>query len=139
MTLTINNIIYPNGNLDEIKHIETYKGKFKNNIFILSNVYYASNNKNNLISTHSILKNGYKIIMEDINYKDKLKIIKNNKLIANINADNENLFSFDIIPIINTNSKYHVFHVITVLWHSRLGHYNNKNIQNFVIEHLKLQ
>ena len=46
--------------------------KFKNNKFILSNVYYSSNIKNNLISTHSILKNGCKIIMENIYNKGQI-------------------------------------------------------------------
>jgi len=76
--------------------------------------------------------------MENINNKDKLQIIKNNKLKANIYTDDENLFSFDAIPINNVTLKNHVFHRNTVLWHARLGHYDNKNIQNFVIEHLKL-
>jgi len=39
------NIIYPNGKLDRINCKGTYNGKFKNNKFILSNVYYASNTK----------------------------------------------------------------------------------------------
>ena len=116
------NIIYPNGKLDKIKCKGTYNGKFKNNKFIVSNVYYASNIKNNIISTHSILKNGCKIITENINNEDRLKIIKNNKLIANIYADGENLFSLDTIPINNVTSKNHVLHMDNVLWHLRLGH-----------------
>jgi len=60
------NIIYPNGKIDEIKQIGNYIGKFNNNDFTLSNVYYTSNIQNNLISTHSILDNGCKIIMEQI-------------------------------------------------------------------------
>jgi len=75
--------------------------------------------------------------MENINNKDRL-IIKNNKLIVNIYEDDKNLFSFDTIPIYNVTSKNHVFHIDTVLLHTRLGHYDNKNIQNFDIEHLKL-
>jgi len=35
----------------------------KNNKFILSNIYYSSNIKNNLISAYSILKNGCKIMI----------------------------------------------------------------------------
>ena len=76
--------------------------------------------------------------MENINNKDRLQIIKNNKLIVNICADDENLFSFDTIPINNVTSKNHVLPIDTILWHTRLGHYDNKNIHNFVIEHLKL-
>ena len=49
--------------------------------------YYASNIQNNLISTHSILKNGCSIIMKRVNNKDRLQIYKNNKLIANIFAN----------------------------------------------------
>jgi len=47
---------------------------------------------------------------------------------------------FFLIPyqLIIITSKNHVFHIDTVLWHPRSGHYVNKNIQNFVIEHLKL-
>ena len=80
-------IVYPNENLDTIEYVGTYEGNFKNNKFTLSDVHYASNIKNNLISTHSILNNGCKIIMEKINNKDRLQIFKNNKIIANIYAD----------------------------------------------------
>jgi len=76
--------------------------------------------------------------MENINNKDRLQIIKNNKLIANIYVDDKNIFSFDTTPINNVTSKNHALHIDTVLWHAKLGHYDNKNIQNFVIEHLKL-
>jgi len=53
--------------------------------------------------------------VENINNKDRLQIIKNNKFIANIYADDENLFSFDTIPINNVTSKNHVLHIDTVL------------------------
>ena len=43
--------------------------------------------------------------MENINNKDRLQIIKNNKLIANIYSDDENLFSCDTIPINSVTSK----------------------------------
>jgi len=42
------NIIYPNGDLDKIKNVGTYNGKFKNNNFVLSNVYYTSNIQENI-------------------------------------------------------------------------------------------
>ena len=90
--------------------------------FILSNVYYQSNIKNNLISIHSILKNGCKIIMGNINNKDRLQIIKknNNKLITNIYADDENLFSFDTIPINNVTYKKITF-CIQILFYGTRG------------------
>jgi len=92
------NIIYPNGDLDKVENVGTYNGKFKNKDFILSNVYYASNIQNNLISTHSILKNRCTIIMKRINSKDRLQIYKNNNLIANIFANDENLtITLDLI------------------------------------------
>jgi len=50
-----------------VENISTYNSKFKNNDFVLSNVYYVSNIQNNLISTHSILKNGCTIIMKLVN------------------------------------------------------------------------
>jgi len=111
------------------------KGNFKNNKFTLSDVHYASNIKNNLISTHSILNNGCKIIMEKINNKDRLQIFKNNKIIANIYADDENSFSFNTTPTNNINIINQISNIDTSLWHARLGHYNNKDIKNFVIEH----
>ena len=59
------NNIYPNGDLDKVEDVGTYNGKFKNNDFVLSNVYYSSNIQNNLISCHSILKNRCIIIIEN--------------------------------------------------------------------------
>ena len=51
-------IIYPNSTTDKINCSGTYYGSFKNNIFKLSNVHFAPNIKNNLISTHHILSLG---------------------------------------------------------------------------------
>ena len=80
----------------------TYNGKFKNSKFKLSNVHYAPNIKNNLISTHHILSFGNKIIMDNIKNRDRLIIIdKNNKIIANIYANDENLFMFNTTPNFN--------------------------------------
>jgi len=50
-------IIYPNSNIDIVEYVYSYIGYFKNNKFTMSDVHYASNIKNNLISTHSILDN----------------------------------------------------------------------------------
>jgi len=47
-------IIYPNGTTDKINCSGTYYESFKNNKFKLSNVHFAPNIKNNLISTHYI-------------------------------------------------------------------------------------
>ena len=129
------NIIYPNGNLDKVKNVSTYKGKFKNNNFVLSNVYYASNIQNNLISTHSILENACNIIMKRVNNKDHLRIYKNNNLITNIVANEENLFSFDTVPTNNIITKNYVNNIDTNLWHARLGHYFSNNIKDYIIYH----
>jgi len=65
-------------------------------------VHYAPNIKNNLISTHHILSFGNKIIMDNIKNRDRLIIIdKNNKIIANIYANDENLFMFNTTPNFN--------------------------------------
>ena len=56
----------------KLKNVGTYKGKFKTNNFMLSNIYYASNIQNNFIFTHSILVNGGTIIMKRLNNKDRL-------------------------------------------------------------------
>ena len=45
------------------------------------------------------------------------------------------LFSFDTIPINDINKTKQISNVDTTLWHERLGHFNNKDIINFVIEH----
>jgi len=131
------NIIYPNGKIDEIKQIGNYIGKFNNNDFTLSNVYYTSNIQNNLISTHSILDNGCKIIMEQIDGTDRLQIYKNNKLIANIFENDEHLFTFKTFPCkITSNNNNHIHNINYDLWHARLGHFNNnKDIKLFVLEH----
>jgi hypothetical protein len=77
----------------------------KNNKFILSDMHYTSNIKNNLISTPSIHDNGFKFINFFYNKfesnKDRLQIYKNNKIIANIYTNDGNLFSFDAIPTIH--------------------------------------
>ena len=119
-----------------------YNGKFKNSIFKLSNVHYAPNIKNNLISTHHILRFGNKIIIDNIKNRDRLRIIDiNNKIIANIYANDENLFMFNTTPnfnIINSdiNNNYSVNNIDFDLWHSRLGHFNNyNNIKDFVLKH----
>ena len=73
--------------------------------------------------------------MEKINNKDRLQIFKNNKIIANIYADDKNLFSFNTTPTNNINIINQISDIDTSLWHARLGHYNNKDIKNFVIDH----
>ena len=142
-------IIYPNGTTDKINCSGTYYGSFKNNKFKLSNVHFAPNIKNNLISTHHILSLCNKIIMENINKKDRLQIInKDNNIIANIYANDENLFTFNTISNINNinvdiqsnnydnYSKFNIHNVDYSLWHSRLGHFNNyNNIKEFIIKH----
>jgi len=75
--------------------------------------------------------------MKCVNNKDRLQIYKNNELIANIFANDENLFVFDTIPSNNTISKNYVFIIDTNLWHARLGHFYNNDIKDFVIEHTK--
>jgi len=75
--------------------------------------------------------------MKRVNNKDRLQIYKNNKLIANIFANDENLFVFDTIPSNNTISKNYVFSIDNNLWHARLGHFYNNDIKDFVIEHTK--
>jgi len=76
-----------------------------------SNVYYLSNIQNKLISTYFILKNGCAIIMKGINNKDRLQIFKNNNLISNIIANDENLFIFDIVSTNNVVSKNFVYNI----------------------------
>jgi len=78
------------------------------------------NIQNNLISAPSILKNGCTIIMKRVNNKDRLQIYKNNNLIANIFANDENLFVLDTIPSNNTIYKNYVFSNDTNLWHARM-------------------
>jgi len=75
--------------------------------------------------------------MKCVNNKDRLQIYKNNKLIANIFVNDENLFAFDTITSNNTISKNYVFSINTNLWHARLGHFYNNDIKDFVIEHTK--
>jgi len=76
-----------------------------------SNVYYLSNIQNKLISTYFILKNGCAIIMKSINNKDRIQIFKNNNLISNIIANDENLFIFDIVSTNNVVSKNFVYNI----------------------------
>ena len=83
--------------------------------------------------------------MDNIKNRDRLIIIdKNNKIIANIYANDENLFMFNTTPnfnkinsdikILNSdiNNNYSVNNIDFDLQHSRLGHFNNfNNIKNF--------
>jgi len=127
------NIIYPEGKLKEIKQVGNYIRKFNNKEFTFSNVYYSSKIQNNLISIHSILSNGYKLVMEQINGTDKLQIFKINELIANIFENNEHQFTFNTIPCqITSNNNNHIHNINYNLWHARLGHFrNNKDIKMF--------
>ena len=59
--------------------------------------------------------------MKCVNNKDRLQIYKNNKLIANIFVNDENLFAFDTITSNNTISKNYVFSIDTNLWHAPFG------------------
>ncbi len=129
-------IIYPNGVKDKIIYSGTYNGDMNNNKFKLTNVYYAPKIKNNLISTHHILNQGCKIIMEQYKNKDRLQIFdKDNKIIANIFADEENLFSFDTLNK-NINKNFKTNYIDFSLWHSRLGHFcKNTDIEKFVHDH----
>jgi len=83
--------------------------------------------------------------MENINKKDRLQIInKNNNIIANIYANDENLFTFNTISNINNINvdiqynnydNYSKFNIHNVDY-SRLGHFNNyNNIKEFIIKH----
>jgi len=146
-------IVYPNGVIDKINCKGVYNGHLNNSPFILSNVHYSPNLKNNLVSTHHFLQNKCKIIMDNFNNKERLRIFnKDNKLVANIYADNENLFSFNTksnyfnqnnhIKYSNKNKELKSISVNFIdnnLWHSRLGHFCNvKDIKSFVNEHTKL-
>eukprot|EP00833_Pecoramyces_ruminatium_P016099 jgi/Orpsp1_1/1190131/evm.model.d7180000076770.1 len=152
-------IIYPNGNSEKINDAGVYNGKFKENDLKISEVHYAPNIINNLLSTHYILSKGCEIHMKQVKGKDRLQILKNNKIIANILADKENLFSFDSTPDYSlVNSVLNNIHINNIndnsfnssqmnidasfdydLWHARLGHFNNnKNIKDFVTKHITL-
>ena len=98
-------------------------------MFILRVKYSKQSN----FPSFNILKNGCTMIMKRVNSKDRLQIYKNNKLIANIFVNDENLFAFDTITSNNTISKNYVFSINTNLWHARLGHFYNNDIKDFVI------
>jgi len=51
-------ITYPNGKSEKIKKVGKYIGVFDNDSLKLSNVYYADNIKNNLLSTHYLVVKG---------------------------------------------------------------------------------
>jgi len=94
----------------------TFKRRIlKNNKFTLSDVNYESNIKKNLILTNSILDNGCKTVMEKINSKDHLQILKKNKIIANIYADDESLISFDTIPTNSINKSNQISNIDIML------------------------
>ena len=85
-------ITYANGTTEIIKYVGMYKGEYKNKIFSIPNVYFASNIKNNLISTNHILNMGFELNIRKIRNKKVLTITKNNKYIINLNSNNEGLF-----------------------------------------------
>ena len=64
-TKIVNNkiITYPDGKSDKIVKVGTYNGAIKNFDFTLSKVHYVPNIKNNLISTHYLVRNNFTIII----------------------------------------------------------------------------
>jgi len=85
-------ITYANGTTEIIKYVGMHKGEYKNKFFSIPNVYFASNIKNNLISTNHILNMGFELNIRKIRNKKVLTITKNNKYIINLNSNNEGLF-----------------------------------------------
>ena len=53
--------------------------------------------------------------MEKINSKDHLQILKKNKIIANIYADDESLISFDTIPTNSINKSNQISNIDIML------------------------
>jgi len=140
-TKIVNNkiITYPDGKSDKIVKVGTYNGTIKNFDFKLSKVHYAPNIKNNLISTHYLVRNNFTIIIDFDEYlnKDRLQLFKNNKQVAKIYADKENLFSLYTTPFKMYKSlNIDISNFDYDLWHARLGHFNNnKDIKKFVLNH----
>jgi len=140
-TKNVNNkfITYPDGKSDKIVKVGTYNGAIKNFDFKLSKVHYAPNIKNNLISTHYLVRNNFTIIIDFDEYlnKDRLQLFKNNKPVAKIYADKENLFSLYTTPFKMYKSlNIDINNFDYDLWHAWLGHFNNnKDIENFVLNH----
>jgi len=130
-------------NPKKLKKLEKIIEVFVNNFLEQSNVYYADNIKNNLLSTHYLVVKDYTLIMDydDIENKDRLQIYKNNKLISKIHANDDFLFTLNTQSINNYNlvNNTNVINFDYDLWHARLGHFNNnKNIQDFVLKAYKL-
>ena len=133
-TKIVNNkfITYPEGKSDKIVKVRTYNGAIKNFDFTLSKVHYAPNIKNNLILTHYLVRNNFTIIIDFEEYlnNDRLQLFKNNKPVAKIYADKENLFSLYTTPFkIYKSLNIDISNFDYDLWHERLGHFNiNKDI-----------
>jgi hypothetical protein len=123
-------ITYPNGQSDRIYKKGMYKGMYKNNNFSIGEVFYAPNIQNNLISTHYLCKKGFKLVMDMHNNKERLQIFKNNKLITTVYTNDENLFTLNTSSM--KNKDYNINNVDLKLWHARLGHYYNQNLQKFL-------
>eukprot|EP00833_Pecoramyces_ruminatium_P016113 jgi/Orpsp1_1/1190145/evm.model.d7180000076896.1 len=139
-------ITYANGSSENIKFMGKYSGKIKDKNFTITDVYYAPNIKNNLISTSHILDSNFDIFMTNDKGTKKLFLIKDNEIIKVIHANDENLFTIYTNDLKSKNKKFNYkykVHNILVnyiehdLWHFRLGHFNNPNLDKFVIEHTK--
>eukprot|EP00833_Pecoramyces_ruminatium_P000911 jgi/Orpsp1_1/1174943/evm.model.c7180000052037.1 len=137
-------VTYANGNSEPINQIGTYKGTYNHNEFSITDVYYAQNIQNNLISTNHFLDLGYGIYMKEINGVKKMFILENDKIIMTINANKENLFTIKSKDNLNDNDinfvnnyKYLINYIEHDLWHSRLGHFVNNELDNYVKERTK--
>jgi len=67
--------------------------------------------------------------MKMCNIKKRPHIFKNSKLITTIYTNDENLFYFIILM---KDRDYSMSNIDLKLWHDRLGHYCNQNLQKIL-------
>jgi len=124
---------------ETILNINNYKIK-------LNRVLYSKDVTKNMISGIELAKIGIKVIIEEINNNVTLKMLdKNYKTIASFQANKRNEVNFTNVQ---NKKKYEISNnrnnimamqnfnnYQELLWHRRIGHYYNEDMQKYLQEH----
>jgi len=116
----------------------TYEGKINNHHIRLNKVYYSKQISKNLISGTKLAESGITCEINNNSHHPQLIIKNNNENIYNTHLNKHNNFRIKTVNkkfsqdknILNLNKNFQ-----NNIWHNRLGHYYNKNLNKFLRLH----
>ncbi len=117
----------------------TYTGKINNYHIKLNKVFYSKDISTNLISGTKLANSGINCEVSQYYNKSQLTLSTNNKIILKTYLNKHNNFSIKTKndPIISNKNIFNLNNKENYqqLWHNRLGHYYNENLNNYLKNH----